>query len=99
MEQKGSWLRAILMALAIPILLGLFSNFIIPNIIEKSNKAEALRTARLKKALDIRDRNEDFTVKLHRLKTRNIDRLSYELFNLDKEMSTLFVQSHYKPDR
>lgn len=69
MDQTGSWLRAILMALGIPILLALFSNFVIPNIIEKSNKAEALRTSRLQKALDIRGHNEDFTIKLHRLKT------------------------------
>jgi hypothetical protein len=69
MEQKGSWLRAILMALGIPILLALFSNFVIPNVIQKSNKAEALRTSRLQKALDIRSHNEDFTIKLHRLKT------------------------------
>lgn len=69
MDQTGSWLRAGLMALGIPILLALFSNFVIPNIIEKSNKAEALRTSRLQKALDIRGHNEDFTIKLHRLKT------------------------------
>jgi hypothetical protein len=69
MQQNGSWIRTASVAVGIPILLAIFSNFVIPNIIEKSNRAEALRAARLKKALEIRDHNEDFTVKLHRLKT------------------------------
>jgi hypothetical protein len=69
MNETTSWIRTALTVLLIPLLLALCSNYFIPNIIEKSNKTEALRTAKLKRALDIRDRNDDFTTKLHRLKT------------------------------
>ncbi len=68
-ERAESWLRVLATALLVPLIIVILSNYFIPSIIEKSNKREALRAARLKKSLDVGDHNKDFTTQLHRLKT------------------------------
>lgn len=66
---SDSWLKVIVSAFAVPLLFVLLSTYFIPKIIEKSNKTEALRAARLKKSVDVGDRNREFTSKLNVLKT------------------------------
>lgn len=72
-KETGSWLRVLVTVLGIPLLLlllgSVLTSYFIPKLIEESHKSEASRTARLKKAIDIIERNKDFTSKLHVLKT------------------------------
>jgi hypothetical protein len=65
-----SWPKVIVTALAAPFVFLLLSSFLIPGIIEDANRTEAVRAARVKKALDIGDHNRDFTSRLNVLKTR-----------------------------
>lgn len=66
----GSFLGAAATALLIPTLLLFLSTYFIPQMIEASNKTEALRVSRLKKALDIGEGNKEFKSRLNVLKTR-----------------------------
>ena len=69
-EKRESWIRYVLTVVAAPVLIAALSSYVIPRIIEQSNRTEQLRSARLKKALEIGDRNKDFNGKLNLLKTR-----------------------------
>jgi membrane-associated HD superfamily phosphohydrolase len=68
-SSSDSWFKVVITAFAVPLFFVLLSTLLIPKIIEKSNKTEALRTARLKKSLDVGDRNREFTSRLNVLKT------------------------------
>lgn len=71
MEQKTtSWVQTGLTALLIPLLLALFSSYCLPRIVEKSNRRELSRTARLKKAFDFGERNKEMNSRLNAMKTR-----------------------------
>ena len=69
-DRRESWVKFLLTVLAAPLFIAALSTYVIPKIIEKSNRTEQLKSARLKKALEIGDRNRDFNGKLNRLKTR-----------------------------
>ena len=69
-DRNESWIRFLLTILVAPVVIAALSTYVIPKIIEDSSKAEQLREARLKKALEIGDRNRDFNGRLNRLKTR-----------------------------
>ena len=69
-DKRESWLKWLLTVLAAPIFIAALSTYVIPKIIEKSSRTEQLRSARLKKALEIGDRNRDFNGRLNLLKTR-----------------------------
>jgi hypothetical protein len=64
-----SWKTVVVTAVVLPIVVALLSTYFIPRIIDYSNKAEALRIARLKKSVDVEERNREFTSKFHVLKT------------------------------
>jgi hypothetical protein len=68
--ETQSWLRTLATVVLVPLLLMGLSTYFIPGIIDEANKREAIRTARLRKSLDVGDRNKDFTSKLHVLMTR-----------------------------
>ena len=65
-----SWPKVLVTAIGAPLVLLGLSTLLIPGIIEESNKTEALRVARLKKTLEIADRNREFKSRLNVLKTR-----------------------------
>jgi hypothetical protein len=62
--EKESLLRSLLKALVFPSLLlcvgSVLSAIVIPGIVSDSSEIESLHEARLKKAIDFGDRNEDF---------------------------------------
>ncbi|HXD33459.1 MAG TPA: hypothetical protein VN643_20215 [Pyrinomonadaceae bacterium] len=65
-----TWPKVVVTALASPVLVLALSALFIPGIVEDSNRTEALKTSRLRKSIDVGDRNREFTSKLHVLKTR-----------------------------
>lgn len=67
---SDTWPKVLITALASPVLVLGLSTIFIPGIIDDSNRTEALRTARLKKSMEVGDRNTEFTSKVHVLKTR-----------------------------
>lgn len=71
--EKEPLLRSLLKALVFPVVLlcvgSVLSAIVIPGIVADSSEIESLHEARLKKAIDFGDRNEDFVSKLNVLKT------------------------------
>ncbi len=65
-----SWPKVVVNALLIPVILIGLSSYFIPGIVAEANKEEALRTARLKKSLEIGAHDLDFRSRLNVLKTR-----------------------------
>jgi hypothetical protein len=71
--ENNSVLQSLFKSLFIPLVLlcsgSALSALVIPGIISDSSEIESLHEARLKKAIDFGDRNEDFVSKLNVLKT------------------------------
>ena len=64
-----SWTKVVVTAVLSPAIVALLSIYFIPRVIDYSNKVEALRATRLRKSLEVSERNREFTSKLHVLKT------------------------------
>ena len=67
---SDSWPKVVANALLIPVVLIGLSTYLIPGIVAEASKQEALRTARLKKSLEIGAHDMDFRSRLNVLKTR-----------------------------
>lgn len=69
-EKQESLVRFLVTVFAAPVFIAVLSAVVIPRIIEESNEAEQRRNTRIKKALEIGDRNRDFNGRLNLLKTK-----------------------------
>src|ERR1044071_9581854 len=68
-NEVESWTKTLVTVLLIPIVLLVLGSYFVPKMIDESNRREALRTARLKKSLDVYTQDTQFTSKLNGVET------------------------------